>query len=662
MKKALLGKKTILFMLCIWSLGLMPSVSAFAMSLDDLAKRAEERRLSIAQNMEEGTVLIVAVDGDDVAFGSGFVVASGYILTNGHVTDGAETIYVAGKLFGLQEAELIKERDDAKQDFALLKFAQPKNVPILSFELAARRTDRVSAWGYPGIVTQFDHKYDKLLEGDFIGIPPIVYTEGSVSSFVDSGHAVSIVHTAPIAGGNSGGPLINTKGHVVGVNTWGAAEADDGAVMFAALTSRNAISFIRSCGVEPRIVSEGAVGQWEGEGGGQGRESGSEQRQEGSPFPRVGAKEEPSQSSGGVGGLFALGEGAVGSSSPSSSSSPSAASSASSAIAAMTGGNSSSRAAGAATRHSTSDERLSSEMQEYHEQAVQGDKDAQAYLGISYYFGDEAPEDEPLGVYWLTKAAKQGSTDAKAVMGVIEITSAEYRNVAHGLQWLKEAAEKDARYGSNLAEYLLFGETYGIKQDVESAVVAVKRGVKAEDPEAIALLAYLYFSGRGVKQDRSEALRLAQIAAKEDISLAFSVLSWLYYQGEGVAQDEKKAFEFAQKAAEEDDAEGMGLLAYYYYSGVGVRKNMDKAVHWAESAAEVGNDLGRTVLGHLYASGDGVRKDTVLGYAYAALAAQNGYDNAQTMVKELGAELSKKQQDQAREYVQAWRQQWQRGE
>ncbi len=671
MKKTFLRKKSIFFTLCVWSLCLIPSVSVFAMSLDELAKRAEERRLSIAQNMEESTVLIVAVDGDDVAFGSGFVVASGYILTNGHVTGGAETIYVAGKLFDLQEAELIKERDDAKQDFALLKFAQPKNIPILSFELATRRTDRVSAWGYPGIVTQFDHKYDSLLEGDFIGVPPIVYTEGSVSSFVDSGHAVSIVHTAAIAGGNSGGPLINSKGHVVGVNTWGAAEAEDGEVMFAALTSRNAISFIRSCGVDPRIVSEGAVGQWESEGG-QSRESGGGQRQRepqggsqggflggsqgGGLFPSFGSKEEPPQRSGDVGGLFALGEGAVGSSSSSSS----AASSASSALAAMTGGNSSS--SGAAARHTATDDRLSSEMQEYHEQAVQGDMDAQAYLGISYYFGDEAPEDEQLGVYWLRKAAEQGSVDAKAVMGVIEITDAGYRNVAHGLQWLKEAAGKDARYGSNLAEYLLFGEIYGIAQDVESAVIAARRGAEVDDPEAIALLAYLYFSGKGVERDLREALRLAQLAAKEDISLAFSVLSWLYHQGEGVAKDAQRAFEFAQKAADEEDAEGMGLLAYYYYSGVGVRENMDKAVQWAERAAEVGNDLGRTVLGHLYASGDGVRKDTVLGYAYAALAAENGYDSAQKMLKEWGAELNKKQQDQARKYVQAWRQQWQRGE
>ncbi|MDR1946940.1 MAG: trypsin-like peptidase domain-containing protein, partial [Desulfovibrio sp.] len=234
----------------------------------------EQRRRNVASLLEAATVFVFSRTDDTIHFGSGFFVADGYVLTNAHVVEDAEPdeIYIANDALPPVKASIVSishqsgssEDSLPKRDFALLRYSHPTSGkrPFLSFNLDVRRMDRVSAWGFPGMVTQFDQRMQAILEDkvsarDFAP-PPVVYTEGTVSALVKSG-GEAVIHTAAIAGGNSGGPLVNRKGEVVGVNTWGYKEEEEGAFINAALPAHTAIAFLQENGIQPTLAADNAA-------------------------------------------------------------------------------------------------------------------------------------------------------------------------------------------------------------------------------------------------------------------------------------------------------------------------------------------------------------------------------------------------------------------
>ncbi|MFA9232391.1 MAG: Do family serine endopeptidase, partial [Microgenomates group bacterium] len=138
------------------------------------------------------------------ALGSGFVIsADGYIVTNNHVIEGADQIEI--EFFGGQKLEAKLVGTDLKTDIALLKVESPEALPFVAFgdSDAMRVGDWVMAMGNPlgqgfsvsaGIISargrELEGTYDDFLQTD-----------------------------AAINKGNSGGPLFNMDGQVIGVNT-----------------------------------------------------------------------------------------------------------------------------------------------------------------------------------------------------------------------------------------------------------------------------------------------------------------------------------------------------------------------------------------------------------------------------------------------------------
>ena len=146
--------------------------------------------------------------------GSGFIISSdGYILTNQHVVENAKEIVVT--LMGGKEYSAERVGEDFTTDLALLKI-QGSGFPSVRFGNSDEAIigEWVIALGNPfGL---FD-----------INSRPTV-TVGVISSIdQDFGRQTNdrvyedmLQTDAAINGGNSGGPLVNSLGEVIGVNTW----------------------------------------------------------------------------------------------------------------------------------------------------------------------------------------------------------------------------------------------------------------------------------------------------------------------------------------------------------------------------------------------------------------------------------------------------------
>ena len=139
------------------------------------------------------------------SLGSGFIIdPKGIVVTNNHVIDGADEISVTLQDGTTLKATLIGR--DTKTDLAVLKVVSEKPLPALNFgdSDASRVGDWVLAIGNP------------------FGLGGTV-TAGIVSARgrdIQQGPYDNFIQTdAPINRGNSGGPLFNMNGEVIGINT-----------------------------------------------------------------------------------------------------------------------------------------------------------------------------------------------------------------------------------------------------------------------------------------------------------------------------------------------------------------------------------------------------------------------------------------------------------
>jgi putative serine protease PepD len=141
--------------------------------------------------------------------GTGIVLEDGYILTNAHVVSGAEDI------------EITVPGDDTPRAAELVASDESSDVALL---LVEETTGLVPA--DLGDADELQVGDDVVAIGNALALEGgMTVTQGIVSALdrtieTDTGDLTGLIHTdAAISSGNSGGPLVNAQGEVVGMNT-----------------------------------------------------------------------------------------------------------------------------------------------------------------------------------------------------------------------------------------------------------------------------------------------------------------------------------------------------------------------------------------------------------------------------------------------------------
>ena len=171
--------------------------------------------IQLALNATVRLAVVVGNREAQTTIGSGFFIDIGYVATNYHVIKGQKQLYA--KSVGDQSRYIIEEivAIDEKHDLAILRISGP-NSPILDLE----NSDEIEIGETIYTV------------GNPIGLEGTV-SKGIVSSIRDFGSGTRIQIDAPISPGNSGGPVLNEKGKVIGVSVSGYQEAHTQNLNFA---------------------------------------------------------------------------------------------------------------------------------------------------------------------------------------------------------------------------------------------------------------------------------------------------------------------------------------------------------------------------------------------------------------------------------------------
>lgn len=173
--------------------------------------------------------------------GSGFLIGDQVVLTNNHVvTMDDETKALAGEAFGVDfnnsstktEIQVVVTRDvvytatiranSVEMDLAVLDLSAPigdRSVLSLADSSEVSEAQPVYALGFPES-PQLAQDFQYYTSDD------VTVTNGIVSKLTSRNGVATIQHSAKVTGGNSGGPLVNQDGNVIGMNAFTSGDEE----------------------------------------------------------------------------------------------------------------------------------------------------------------------------------------------------------------------------------------------------------------------------------------------------------------------------------------------------------------------------------------------------------------------------------------------------
>ncbi|MCA9341368.1 trypsin-like peptidase domain-containing protein [Candidatus Saccharibacteria bacterium] len=184
-----------------------------------IISREDNSLISLVDNVSPSVVSIITSSGSSsryAAAGTGMIVSKdGYIMTNKHVVSNANSATIitsSGKAY--QDVPVLGE--DPLNDIAFLKIPDVKDLPAI--QLGDSKTVRVGQ-SVVAIGNALGEFKNSVTTGIISGVGrPIVASEDGTQATASSLNDL-LQTDAAINHGNSGGPLLNMKGQVIGVNT-----------------------------------------------------------------------------------------------------------------------------------------------------------------------------------------------------------------------------------------------------------------------------------------------------------------------------------------------------------------------------------------------------------------------------------------------------------
>jgi len=180
--------------------------------------------------------------------GSGFFAAPGIVITNCHLVSGSRAVLV--KVTGVNAFTAEVESVSEETDLALLRVGSGASTPVV-LELGSADDVR------PG--------QEVVAVGSALGLLESTVTRGIVSAVRTEGSLTLLQTDVAIIPGQSGGPLVNRQGEVIGITTLKLKPAES---MGFAVAADHARSLLAGGGVRPAL---GAAGSWPAAGPAHGR-------------------------------------------------------------------------------------------------------------------------------------------------------------------------------------------------------------------------------------------------------------------------------------------------------------------------------------------------------------------------------------------------------
>lgn len=511
--------------------------------------------------------------------GTGFALTNNYIATNNHVVDGAKTINIQGINGDFNHkytAEVVAT--DKVNDLAIIK-VNGVNIPTSSIPYSVKLGtsevgEEVFVLGYPLTSTMGEE---------------IKLTTGVISSKTGFQGDVSIYQiSAPIQPGNSGGPLFDSKGNVIGIVSAKHKGAEN--VGYAIKTSylRNLMESAVSTNILPQTNKMATQN---------------------------------------LSGKVKLARNYVYyitcSSGVNTSTQP---------ISNGNDNNESIKPNPGAVFFSS--DRFSKNI----DAAKNGNPKAQYEIAQCYEYGIGVTKDINQALYWYQKAADQGSGAGMNALGSCYLNGKgvpiDYEKAAY---WFKKAAENGSAAGEiNYKEAKKRIEDKSkntanssvIQNDYQKNIEAAKNG----DTQAQLKIGICYQTGNGVKQDYSAALEWYEKSANQGNADAQTCLGLCYGMGYGVSEDFVQAIKWWRKAANQGNAQAQYYLGNCYNHGTGVSVDKTHAALWYQKAADNGNANAQFMLGVYYSTGTGVSENASEAASWWLKAAIQGHVDAQYLI------------------------------
>jgi serine protease Do len=197
---------------------------------------------------------------------TGFFIAPDLLVTNRHAVDGSggEVLVTSKSLGRVHRGAVLAASDDrgnGAADFALVRVEGAPARRSLAFSMQIEPLLPVVAAGYPGLTIVHDAGCRALLSGDITAAPELVLNRGEIQALQRSPQGLQVIaHSGRLLHGNSGGPLVDECGGVVGINTYIAVDAEHAGHVSYAIAAEELARFLGAHGGTAARVEESCGG------------------------------------------------------------------------------------------------------------------------------------------------------------------------------------------------------------------------------------------------------------------------------------------------------------------------------------------------------------------------------------------------------------------